>query len=38
MRFSIVPRHQIYVKNYRFLCFAKNMGKSMGKNLTGKYS
>ena len=27
MRYSIEPRHRIYVKRYGFLSFAKNMGK-----------
>ena len=34
MRYSIEPRHRIYVKRYGFLSFAKNMGKS----LSNKYS
>ena len=34
MRYSSEPRDRIYVKGYRFLSFAKNMGKS----LTNKYS
>ena len=38
MVFSIEPRHQIYVKGYRFLSFAMNMGKSVSKNLAGNYS
>ena len=29
MRYSIEPRNRIYVKGYRFLSFAKNMGKSL---------
>ena len=29
MRYSIEPRDRIYVKGYRFLSFAKNMGKSV---------
>ena len=29
MRYSIEPRHRIYVKGYGFLPFAKNMGKSL---------
>ena len=33
MRYSIEPRDRIYVKEYEFLSFAKNMGKS----LSGKY-
>ena len=34
MRYSIEPRHRIYVKGYGFLSFAKNMSK----NLSNKYS
>ena len=34
MRYSIEPRDRIYVKGYRFLYFAKNIGK----NLSNKYS
>ena len=30
MRYSIEPRDRIYVKEYGFLSFAKNMGKSLG--------
>ena len=29
MRYSIEPRDRIYVKEYGFLSFAKNMGKSL---------
>ena len=29
MRYSIEPRDRIYVKRYRFLSFAKNMGKNV---------
>ena len=29
MRYSIEPRDRICVKGYRFLTFAKNMGKSL---------
>ena len=29
MRYSIEPRDRIYVKDYGFLYFAKNMGKSL---------
>ena len=36
------PRDRIFVKGYRFLSFAKNVGKSIGqnisKNLNSKYS
>ena len=42
MRYSIQPRDRIFVKDYRFLSSAKNMGKNIGKNisknLSGKYS
>ena len=34
MRYSTEPRNKIYAKGYRFLSFAKNMGK----NLSNKYS
>ena len=34
MRYSTEPRNKIYAKGYRFLSFAK----SMGKNLSNKYS
>ena len=41
MRYSVKPRDQIFVKDYGFLSFAKNMGKNIGKNisknLSGKY-
>ena len=33
MRYSIEPKDRIYVKGYRFLSFAKNMGA----NLSNKY-
>ena len=29
MRYSVEPRDRIYVKEYGFLSFAKNMGKSL---------
>ena len=34
MCYSIEPRNRRYVKGYKFLSFAKNMGK----NLSSKYS
>ena len=37
-RYSIKPRDRIFVKGYGFLSFAKNIGKNISKNLTGKYS
>ena len=33
---SIQPWNQIIVKCYRFLSFAKNISKNIGKNLSGK--
>ena len=42
MQYSIHPRDRIFVKDYGFLSFAKNMSKDIGKiiskNLSGKYS
>ena len=42
MQYSVQPREQISVKGYRFLTFAKNIGRNIGKNinksLSGKYS
>ena len=41
-RYSVQPRDWTFVKGYEFLSFAKNMAKSIGKNLSkslcGKYS
>ena len=41
MRYSIGPRDQIFIKGYRCLSFAnnieKNIGKTISKNLRGKY-
>ena len=37
-RYSIQPKHQIFVKGYGFLSFAKNIGKNISKNLSAKYS
>ena len=41
-RYSVQPRHGIFVKGYGFLSFPTNMGKNIGenisKNLTDKYS
>ena len=36
--YSIEPEYRIFVKGYGFLSFAKNMGKNISKNLTGKHS
>ena len=41
MRYSIEPRDRIYVKEYGFLSFAKNIGKSatkVAKSMSNKYS
>ena len=35
-RYSVEPR--IFIKDYLFLYFAKNIGKNISKNLSGKYS
>ena len=37
MEHSIVPRDQIFVKVYRFLCFAKNVDINISDNLKSKY-
>ena len=34
--YSVQPRDRIFVKSYGFLSFAKNMGKSFGKNTSKK--
>ena len=42
IRYSVQPRERIFVKGYRFLFLARNMGKNVGKNignnLNSKYS
>ena len=35
-RYSIEPRNLIFVKAYWFMSFAKNIGKNLSKNLSGK--
>ena len=41
-RYLVQPRHQVFVKGYGFLTFAKSMDKNIGKNisrnLNSKYS
>ena len=37
MRYSVQPRDRIFVKGYGFSSFAKNTGKNISKNLSGKY-
>ena len=36
MHYSIEPRDVIFVNNARFLPFAKNTGKSLGKSISKK--
>ena len=36
-RYSVQPRDRIFVKDNGFLSFAKNTGKNISKNLSGKY-
>ena len=38
MSYSVQPRDQIFVKGYGFLSFAKNIGKTISKNLNDKYN
>ena len=38
MRYSVQPRHRVFVKGYGFLSFAKNMGKNIGKNISKNVS
>ena len=41
MRYSVEPRSRMYVKDYGFLSFAKNIGThatKVAKNMTNKYS
>ena len=41
-RYSVQRRYRTFVKDYRFLFFARNMGKNIdkniSKNLSGKYN
>ena len=34
MCYSIEPTDQVFVKDYRFLSFTKNMGKNSDKNIS----
>ena len=36
--FSVKIRDRIFVEGYEFLFFVKNMGRNIGKNVSGKYS
>ena len=40
--YSVQPRNEIFVRDYGFLSFDRNMGKivgkNIGKNLSNKYS
>ena len=42
IRYSVQPRDRVFVKDYGFFSFAKNMGKNIdkniSKNLSDKYS
>ena len=38
MRCSVQPRDRIFVKGYRFLSFAENIGKNFGKNINKNLS
>ena len=42
MRYSVQPRDRIFVKDYGFFSFPKNLGKNIdnhvSENLTSKYS
>ena len=33
-RYSVQPKDRIFAKSYRFLSFAKNMGRNIGKNIS----
>ena len=34
MQYSVEPGDRLFLKGYRFLSFAKNMGKDIGKNIS----
>ena len=38
VHYSVQPRYRIFAKDNAFLSFARNMGKDISKNLSGKYS
>ena len=38
MCYSIEPTDQVFVKDYRFLSFTKNMGKNSDKNISKNLS
>ena len=38
MRYLVQPRDQIFVKGNEFFSFARNMGKSIGKNISKSFS
>ena len=37
MTYSIEPRDRLFVRGYRFLSFAKNIKKNIGKKVGGIY-
>ena len=38
IRYSLQPRDSIFVEDYGFLSFARNMGKNIGKNISENVS
>ena len=38
MLYSVQPRHQIFVKSYGFLSFAKNVGKNISRDISNNLS
>ena len=38
MHYSVQPRDRIFVKGYRSLSFAKNIGKNIGENISKSLS
>ena len=37
-RYSVQPRDRMFLKDYEFLSFARNMVKNTSKNLSSEYS
>ena len=38
MRYSVKPRHKIFVKSYGFLFFSENIDQNISKIINSKYS
>ena len=36
--YSVQARDQTFVKGYEFFSFVRNIGKNIGKSMSGKYS